>query len=1196
MYLTRLDLFGFKSFAKKTEIHFHDGITAIVGPNGCGKSNIVDAIRWVLGEQKAGILRSDSMQNVIFNGTKTHKPLGMAEVSLTIQNNRNVLPIEYSEVVITRRLFRSGESQYLLNNSVCRLKDILDLFMDTGVGPNAYSVIELNMVEKILNGRPEERRQIFEEAAGVTKYKIRRKAAYRKLEATEQDLIRLSDILSEVEKSVNSLRRQVLKAQRYKNYSDELKQLELDYSAYHLARIREELGPLTEEFKEIRKQREEVASQLAGEEAEIERKQFEILEIERQLNARRNDLNANSQRIQAKEEEILVSQERVKAAQQARERASREIEDLRVRAATLADEKEELYQRVADAEVNLKEVEKKLAAAREVLQRFQDEYSRKRQQGQHLEQERLKKLEELGELRKRQERLTTQVEYSNNQLKALRDEAADLAQNQREIDASIKELEEQRSALSESIEGMMNKLEGLHQTIADLRETLDSGKQHVLELQGQIQSRRERAKMLRQFIETYEDYPEGVKHLLQEKAVDPEKHGVVGEILQVENRYRKAIEVALGEAAVALVVEHTDQALEAIRKLKETGKGAVMFLPLQHIETKKPHSRENNGVLAQIDGFIGAAMDLVQVPESHEKLLAALLEHVYVAADLPAALEIARRLSPDRAAVVTLEGEIAYSWGAIRGGESENTEASLVGRRAIIEALEQEIQTLTQELERLQASLAEKEQQLQQLLAQEKELADKKSQQSELLQKAEVAYGQALVEKRRTAERLETIEREIDVLEKESGVLAEAQEELQPQFEVLEKEKQQIEEKYTRYQADLESIEKELKQAEEKVQEIHLEYATRQAELKNDQLALERLLKSEKEIEATIQRRKEEIRTASETIDELNARIAELREELQDDFAERKELEEVIAEIEKEYSARREEIETRDKSLRKVRARRDEMSEKVHEMELRISQLQMNEKNLVDHIREAYEVDLSAHPVPESLDVDQTSQRINELKQKLRAIGPVNMLALKDYEREKERLDFLLAQKQDLLDAEANLKETIRVINKTAYERFNQVFSKVRENFIQVFQSFFENGSADLRLEGDDPLEAEIVIEANPKGRKLGALALLSGGEKALTAISLLFALYLVKPSPFCILDEVDAPLDDANIRRFTSALKKFSDKTQFIVVTHNKLTMGAANQLYGITMEEPGISKVVSVKFEGQEDIAESEARKANV
>jgi len=1183
VYISQLDLFGFKSFAKKTSIQFHDGVTAIVGPNGCGKTNIVDAMRWVLGEQKAGVLRSESMQNVIFNGTRTQKPLGMAEVSLTIQNNRNILPIEYSEVVVTRRLFRSGESQYLLNNTQCRLKDIMDLFMDTGMGPNAYSVIELSMVDKILNGKPDERRQIFEEAAGVTKYKIRRKAAFRKLEATEQDLIRLSDILSEVEKKTNSLRRQVSKAKRYQNLTEELRALELDYSAYQLQQIRAELQPLSENFKTLQAEREQVSSHLAGEEAQIEEWQLQLLEIERQLNARRQDLAANSQRIQRKEEDILVSQERVKAAKSAQARATQDIEEQNVRLKLLAEEKEQLQQRITGAEEELACLQEQLSQAEAALKSAQERYRARRRQGQDIEQARLRQMEEMGEISKEEERLVTRIEYASRELQARQEEAATLGGQIRATEQKIDELATQRQILLEEIEELDEALAVLQRDQGLVRSSLESGREQLLELQGQLRNRQDRAALLRRFVDTYEDYPESVRYILTENVLPGGFDGTLGDMITVDDRYRKAIEVALGEAVVALVVQDADGALQAIRHLQSTDRGAAMFVPLDSLAAANPPALAGESLPATAG--VERASGLVQVTPQVRPVIEALLGHVFVAENLAEANRFARQLAGKNAAVVTLGGEIVYSWGGMRGGDSGESEAGLVGRKAIIEALDAEIGGLKEKIAGQEQALAEQETRLETLLAQQQQTEQTRGQKLKSLHAAEIALGEARVGLQRSRERQLTIEEEKQALQEQVAEFDAAMQVLHPNLEQFRVKRQEIETEYAAFQEALQEIEADLKQKEEQAQKMHLEFVTRQADVRNARQSIERIDRSVQEVGETIRRREGEIQTAGEDIERLTRRIESLREELQDDFAERKEFEEVIDAIDKQYLDRKEEIEHKEKALKSVRSRRDELAERLHRMELKISELQMHRGNLLEHIQEEYETKLEEYPVPESMESDAAAARITEIKQKLRSIGPVNLLALKDYETEKQRLDFLSSQKDDLLKAESNLKETIRVINSTAYERFTSVFSQVRENFIQVFRSFFENGNADLRLQGSDPLEDEIVIEASPKGKKLGSLALLSGGEKTLTAISLLFAIYLVKPSPFCILDEVDAPLDDANIRRFNHALEKFSDNTQFIVVTHNKLTMNASQQLYGVTMEEPGVSKVVSVRFEDIED-----------
>jgi chromosome segregation protein len=1186
-----LEVFGFKSFARKTNIDFHDGMTAIVGPNGCGKSNVVDAIRWVLGEQRAGLLRSENMQNVIFNGTRTQKPLGMAEVSLTIQNSRSVLPIEYSEVVITRRLFRSGESQYLLNQSPCRLKDIVDLFLDTGMGSNAYSVIELSMVEKILNGKPEERRQIFEEAAGVTKYKIRRKAAFRKLEATEQDLIRLSDIVSEVEKTTNSLRRQVNKAIRYRDSSQELRQLELDYSACNLAKIQQELEPLHVKLQEALAQREQISSELATKEAGVETKHVQILELEQQLNARGAVFSANQQRIREKEEEILVCQERINALKTARERATREIDELAKKAEEIFNEKSEVAAKLDGLRSQLQQTETALNDARAGLAEARAGYTKKRSEGKELETARLHQVEEIALFQKNEERLRTHLEHAEERVKGIENERSQIDSQIRELAEKVSELRSQKQVLQEQAEALAEEISVKTRDLDLTRESIEQRKTGILALQGEITTRRDRAGLLHKVLETYEDYPEGVRYLMLEEALPKGFYGTLSDLLEVDEKYQKAIEVALGDAAVAVVVDGALNAVQAIDRLKTEKKGAVTFLPIDNFAGDGEISKE---ALEDEQGIVGWATDLIKVRAEFREIVAGLLSKTLVVEEITTALEIAPRFKGRQVSIVTLEGEIVYAWGALRGGHSGDTTANMLGRKEMLDTLADEIAKLERDLSEERNQLENQNNRARMFSADLQALQKKKDDTATSLRNVEIAYGQSDAELKRLQQRKIGLDEEKETLAEQTAELQKEFSAIRPSIENYLEKKHAMESAYDSFQRALGELENLLKEKEAKAQSSHVDFVRIQADVTGCEQELNRLDRAAGEVEAGIVRRKEEIQTALHQTEELENRIEELREVLQDDFAERKELEEILEEINQRHRSIKEEIDAQEKALKSVRARRDELSDALHGMELRISELKMNRANLVEQMQENYEVDLKKHPAPEKIDEAASVSRINDLKQKIRAMGPVNMLALKDYKTEKERLDFLLAQKADLLEAEDNLKETIRVINNNVYERFNVVFSKVRENFIQVFKSFFENGAADLRLADDDPLEAEIIIEASPKGKKLGSLGLLSGGEKTLTAISLLFAIYLVKPSPFCVLDEVDAPLDDANIGRFTKALEKFSNNTQFIVVTHNKLTMNAARQLYGITMEEPGVSKIVSVQFEEMDQMkpgAEAEA-----
>ncbi len=1185
MYLSKLEIFGFKSFAKKTGFSFHNGITSVVGPNGCGKSNIVDAIRWVLGEQRASTLRSERMDNVIFNGSKTQKPLGMAEVSLTIENTKNVLPIEYAEVVITRRLFRSGESQYLLNNSICRLKDIMDLFMDTGMGPNAYSVIELPMIEQILNGKAEERRHIFEEAAGVGKYKARRKAAFRKLEATAADLLRLNDILSEVEKSVDSLKRQVQKAERYQNYAEELQTADVLLSAHKFVSYKNEWEPLTGESKDRHDRREKISAQLATEEASIEELQLKLLEMEKQLVGRQRDLNTNTEHIQKKEEEVLISQERIRTVQENRGRFGREILDLNKRSGMLAEMAITLGNRLEEMRLEVERLESENAQRQRGLEPQREAFQAKRQEWRGLETQRSSEAGAITQLQKEAERLRTQSEYSGQRRQQLALEQQNLHTQKSEMEARRSELSLNVAQSLAHLDLMQLQSENLHDQILARQNTVAELKQKILDLTGDLQRHRDRAGLLRQFMESYEDFPAGVKHLWRDGALAEGCLGTFGEKIHVEEKYRRAVEAALGETVVALIVAHQDRAFDGIAILRESAKGAVAFLSLPNgapTGYRAPH----NGSLND-PRLLAAASDLIECSPELRPLAESLLEGCYLTGSLEEARALAAQEFNRRLRFVTPMGDVISNWGLVRGGASENDGHAMIGRKEEIEALENEMERLDQEIDDLITGRERAELELQDLQKQSDMLLQNRKAREKDRQQLEIDFGQAAFRVTKTEEEWRQRGEELQRLENSHHEFSVLLAEVQPRLEEFTGKRQLVENTYAQLATEIETFEQALRQAEQVGNEAQIKAVEARANLRNLESERERAELSRKEVAESIQYRTQQIAEAETQEKNLSGHITEIRTHLHDDFAERKDLEDLVQELEHAFREEKAVVEAKEKALRPLRLERDEVSERLHQVEMRAAELAMLRDNLSKTIHEAYEVELAqhvaAHPpdLSQEFDLAATEERVGWLRNRLKSMGPVNMLALEEYQKEKERFDFLTAQKEDLLKAEDNLKETIKVINDTAYERFGKVFSQIRENFIQVFRSFFEGGLSDLRLAEGDPLEADIVIEANPKGRSLGSLALLSGGEKTLTAISLLFAIYLVKPSPFCILDEVDAPLDDNNIGRFTGALRRFSENTQFICVTHNKGTMKAADYLYGVTMEEQGVSKVVSVKFE---------------
>lgn len=1186
MYLASLYIHGFKSFAKKTSFKFNDGITCIVGPNGCGKSNIVDAIRWVLGEQKAGLIRSDLMENVIFNGTKSAKPLGMAEASLTVQNTKNVLPIEYSEVVITRRLFRSSESQYLLNNSPCRLKDIQGLFMDTGMGPDAYSIIELSMVETILNGKAEERRRIIEEAAGITKYKLRRRAAFRKLEATEADLTRVNDIISEVEKNVASLQRQVRKAQRYQNHKDTLREKEVQLATYQFSKLKKELEPLLETLNTTQDRRVELSSHLDDKEAEIEKARTELLELERKLSAQQRELNELGAKIQEKEEEILVARERCKALEDAKTRVHRDQAEVNQKLqrnqeqiSSSKDALQELFEKIQIAENDFQEKNAEFKS-------FELKLHEKNEELKAIERQRLQAAEGLTEHKQEEERIRTQLENIEQRMSALHQEMEENKLLEDVRKEKIENLTEQKQAVEEKIAEHKKRHSEIQSQLTKMSEEREQTREKILNRRSEAQTLKERIELLRKFIESYEDHPEGVQHILLHGHLNGGCKGTLGDNLTVKSKYRRAVETAMGDASVSLIVEATDQALECIEMLKANEKGSVTFFPLDRFSNG--HQNGNNASLPdklQFDGVVDWAYNLVDCSDAYRPLVRSLLEEYLVVENLAVAREQAEHVRDKHINFITLNGEIVSSWGPIRGGENGDSYAGIIGRKALVEELQTELKHVFEQLDRDEKEAEDLDRRYQKAQLQETQLAAQIEEQSQELREVEVQLAQLNFESQKNSEAQSKLEKEI-------GEQKTTRQELETRLQSIAPSLDDMVANKSGYEAELNRITEELREIEGQVEEqraITQDSRVYLVDLKSEERHLQenisRLNEYEKELRSSLVRMEEELTSATTESSELNEQIEANKSVIQEDFDKHKELQNQVQELEQKYFDDKEELEGKEKSIRGLRTEKDTASDELHNLEMRVSELKSRCQNIRERIKEEYKVEIKQESVPEEFDSEAVADEISEIERKLDSMGPVNLLALKEFEKEKERLDFLLEQRNDLNEAEQNLNETIRVINKTAREQFNDIFMKIQEHFSSVFNSFFPNGQARLQLDAeDDPLESDIVIEADPKGKRYSPLSLLSGGEKTLTAISLLFAIYLVKPSPFCILDEVDAPLDDANIGRFVKAIREFSNNTQFIIVTHNKLTMRAADCLYGVTMEEPGVSKVVSVNFKDME------------
>ena len=1180
MILSKIHIHGFKSFAKKIELRFDGKVTAIVGPNGCGKTNIVDAIRWGLGEQRPTVLRADRMENIIFGGAQSSRPLGMAEVSVHFDNSRHILPIDYSEVVVTRRLFRSGDSEYLLNKNSVRLKDINDLLMDTGIGADAYSVIELKMVEDILSEKAEDRRRLLEEAAGVTKYKHRLKAAMRKLDATRNDLLRVNDIIQEVDRTVNSLKRQVQRARRYQVLFEEMKELELRRGRQVFSQLQEKMKPLKKELASLQERKDGRTREITKEEADLETIRLQLTEKEKALVSAREQLSATIEKIHQRETDIRVAKERISSLEETKVRYAQEIENLRKR---LEEQKNHLVVIVAEREalqVKITSTGRIFKNKQKELEVFQQGLNFKRLDLNAKKKEIIECLEEVNRLGGEETEMRARIDNNQGRMERLDEEDIKHRETQKRVEVHRKELYGRLRDMRSEHGKILQSKSRIAAKSEELRKSIESAREQLYKDQSESELLRGRLGFLRNVLESHEGVTDGAKKLLKEK---PDGIlGLLADLIETKTEHRNAVEMGLGESAKYLLFEKRSQALGALRILKRGGGGRVALVCLDSLKAqsvKRDRSKVPSGV-----SVVGWGDDLVKCDKRLRPIISYLLGDLLVARDLESAQKAVDGYTDSSIRVATLQGELMTGWGSLHSSEPGGDKAGIVGRRQRIEELEARIQKHDEKLAEARKKLDDEESEFQGLTKELEGIEDALVKiEGEITQvdKDEARLGFE-VEKAEEGIRGNGKEREKLLGEIEKG--REILENLRPRMDALVEKREKVEADCGKIQSEVERLEEEETVKEKETHQLNLSLVRLRGEAKNLDFDTERSEKLIQEIEATIKQRSDEIVSAEEQVGRYKEETAQNEEALVGDFAEKESQEASLREREDEHERMSEDLRAKEKDIRQVRRDRDEASDTIHNLQMEITELEHKATSIKERLLESYETDVVKLPVAEAIDLDEAEFEIGERRRKIKSLGPVNMTALHEYDQQKERLDFLSQQRDDLISAEETLKETITKINQTARQRFVDVFSEVRKNFRETFSRFFHGGEADLRLpEGEDPLEAQVEIVARPAGKHFRDLDLLSGGERALTAISLLFALYLVKPSPFCILDEIDAPLDDANVERFTSVLSEYAEKTQFVIVTHNKMTMRIAQALYGVTMEEEGVSKIVSVKFEDQ-------------
>ncbi len=1183
MYLKSIEIQGFKSFANKINFQFHNGITAIVGPNGSGKSNVADAVRWVLGEQRIKQLRGGSMQDVIFAGTELRKPLSYAYVAITLDNSDHQLPIDYFEVTIARRLYRSGESEYLINGTVCRLKDVNELFYDTGIGREGYSIIGQGQVDKILSGKPEERRELFDEAAGIVKFKKRKASAVKKLEEEKANLVRVTDILGELEKQIGPLERQSEKAKIYLKKKEELKTLDVNCFLLEHNRLTESLKQIENAYQIASAQYEDATAKYEGIKADYDATTLAIEEAERVIEEKRTLLSESSVMRGKLEGQINVYKEQIHSAENneqhfytRKESVEQEIALKEAEKAELLADKAKIDATVADiakvrdeAQANLDAILDKIAEVTASIETQKNAIIEGLNQRAVIKSKlsRFDSITEQTEIRKaeiqsRMLRVKSDEEKQIEVIEALQKEFE-------EITALIKTLEEEEAVKEQALNAFREELASLDETLRTTQE--------------QFHKEQSKLEALTNLTERYEGYGGAVKAVMEQKAKEKGIVGVVADILKTETKYEMAIETALGGNIQNVVTLDEDVAKRMITYLKQQKAGRVTFLPLTSI--KNPQTLKSDECLKE-PGVIGLADTLVQVEEKYINVAKSLLGRFIVVDHIDNAVKIARKYNYTLR-MVTLEGELLVPGGAMSGGAFKNN-SNLLGRRREMEALEKSIKELAGKMEDIQVQMDEKRA-ARNAVRVEVEMLKNTLQVKLLAQNtAQLNVTAALERKEEALQGADELHKELQEIDIALRDITEQKKAVTDELKASELAEDEANAVVMKLQAELLDLSASESDEAEKVKEWDMKVRSFEQTLEfhmqnvnRIQSEIDRFARELEEISLSIEASKQDVIDKQAAIQALEDSIIHSDQVLKDAQV-----------VLKETLARKEELSAKQKKFFDIR---EEMSREMSELDKEVfrlsaqkEKLEESVENQINYMWNEYEITLSdamSLANPELKDLSQMKRDIAEIKAEIKKLGDVNVNAIEDYKNLMERYTFLKSQHDDLVEAEKTLMGIIEELDAAMRKQFEEKFADISKEFDKVFKELFGGGKGTLELQEDeDILEAGIRIIAQPPGKKLQNMMQLSGGEKALTAIALLFAIQNLKPSPFCLLDEIEAALDESNVGRYAKYLHKLTKHTQFIVITHRRGTMEQADRLYGITMQEKGVSALVSVNLVEQD------------
>lgn len=1169
MRLKSLEIKGFKSFADKTVLNFDEGITGVIGPNGCGKSNIIDSIRWVIGEQKISHLRSENLESLVFNGSKTRSASGLAEVSLTFENTRNLLPTEFNTVTVTRKFYKSGESEYRLNDVQCRLKDIQNLFMDTGVSTDSYAIIELGMVDEIIKDKENSRRRMLEQAAGITIYKTRKKEAKQKLDATEQDLARIEDLLFEINNQLKSLENQAKKAEKYYEIKKEYREVSIELAKASLEGFNLTWRDLNAQSEAETDKKIRLEAEIANEEAVIEQDKVGFIEKERALQSMQHEFNDLLQTLRTKENDKNLASQRLNFLKEKENSLQEFLNKSEGQLKGIEEGIEFTQLQVGEEAGKLESLQQQLEDLKEATEERRKVFDEKRSHVDSLRSENLS-------MQRNQFEAEKKVAIADNSIRNLEQSIARLEEEQEVRNSQLKQLEEERITKEEELESRQRDLQ-------QLQEHHERTKEQILEAQGEMErlrqelageSRKLDAKkneydLLKSLIDSMEGYPESVKFLHKNPNWN-HTAPILSDIIYVKEEFRAAVENVLEPYLNYYVVNDLQEGLQAVHLLDANKKGKANFFLLDKL---------NGNVEAtahQPEGTI-PAMQVIEVDDQYRQLAEHLLGQVFIAENEDALT------NSNGSVILEKHGKYVKGKYSLTGGSVGMFEGKKIGRAKNLEKLAEQIQVQERIVNELKAAIQEKHNEVVSYNEQLKETAIKQAQEDinrltnlvfSLQNKIENLHGM----KSTSQNRLEELQIN---LENTTSSISGTREEWQQLVAQL----NEVREKLQAAEGDYKSAESQYHSALASYNEFNLQVTRQQSKITALTQELDFKRNQLTGLRTQIETNASQLKQTVENITESAEMLDNAENGLLDLMRKKEEAEKILNETDQAYYNLRNTLNEKESELRHKTKEREMLEHLLTEIKDRLNELKLQLAGMKERLNVEFRInldDIIDQPRSGEVPTEELQEKSDRMKKRLENLGEVNPTAIEAFQEMKKRYEFILEQKNDLVTAKDSLLQTIQEVEATANQQFLDTFNRVRENFQKVFKALFtDDDTADMVLENPENLaETSIDIIAKPKGKRPSSITQLSGGEKTLTATALLFAIYLIKPAPFCILDEVDAPLDDANVGKFTNMIRKFSEESQFIIVTHNKMTMSSVDVIYGVTMQEPGVSKLVPVDF----------------